>query len=126
MKMKKVLAVILAVPMYMLLGEYDYGQLPMTMEPGKDAVVQWDCQDLPDNLNNRLETCRRMIQENSNEVCSFLGICGDKNYTKTVDGGTDYIADFQNADGVTMVRFEGAGNLPHLSTAPMPSLRGTL
>ena len=111
----------LAVPMYMLMGEYDYGQLPMT-QPVEGAMVEWDPADLIDNINKWLSMndCATQLTMNScieqmktSKVCNMLGIYGDIEFTRVIDGTVNYVADYVNRDGVVSVRFEAVSNLPH-------------
>ena len=112
------------IPMYFVMGEYDYDQLPMTQNPVEGARVSWDPQVLVDNFNyildmNNCETdvsldsFRAATAKEDNEVCNFLGIYGDKSYTKTMYDDTRYIAEFYNKDGKAVLVVEGISELPH-------------
>ncbi len=104
------------IPMYLAVGEYDFGQLPLKTQPLIDGFNLWlEMNDCPTRLD--LDECLAAAASGDDPAVTFLGVTADKTYAETIDGSTHYFADYNNAEGVTMIRFIGVANHPHWTTA---------
>ncbi|MBN1631186.1 MAG: hypothetical protein JW990_15605 [Thermoleophilia bacterium] len=109
------------IPMYLAVGQFDFGQLPLKTQPIIDGLNLWlEMNDCPTRLD--LAACQAAAASGADPAVTFLGVTADKTYTDTIDGSTHYFADYSNADGVTMVRLIGVANHPHWTTASYPQM----
>jgi hypothetical protein len=109
------------IPMYLAVGQYDFNQLPIKTQPIIDGFNLWLKMDgCPTRLN--LKDCLAAAAAGTDPAVTFLGVTADKTYTETIDGSMHYFADYNNAEGVTMIRFIGIANHPHWTTASYPQM----
>jgi hypothetical protein len=109
------------IPMYLAVGQFDFNQLPLKTQPIIDGLNLWlEMNGCPTRLD--LDECLAAAASGNDPAVTFLGVTADKTYTDTIDGSMHYFADYNNADGVTMVRFIGVANHPHWTTASYPQM----
>ena len=94
------------IPMYLAVGEYDFGQLPIKTASIIDGFNLWlEMNGCPTRLD--LDECLATAASGTDPAVTMLGITADETYVETIDGSLHYFADFENEDGVTMLRFIG-------------------
>jgi hypothetical protein len=109
------------IPMYLAVGQFDFGQLPLKTQPIIDGLNLWlEMDGCPTRLT--LEACLAAAASGEDPAVTFLGVTADKTYTDTIDGSLHYFAEYNNADGVTMIKLIGVANHPHWTTASYPRM----
>ncbi len=109
------------IPMYLAVGQYDFGQLPLKTQPIIDGLNLWlEMDGCPTRLT--LDACLAAAASGTDPAVTFLGVTADKTYTDTIDGSMHYFAEYNNTDGVTMIKLIGVANHPHWTTASYPQM----
>jgi hypothetical protein len=109
------------IPLYLAVGEFDFGQLPVTSPAVIDGFNLWlQMNDCATRLD--LDACMAAAAAGTDPAVTFLGVTADATSTDVIDGSMHYFADYKNSAGVTMVRFIGIANHPHWTTASYPQM----
>jgi len=109
------------IPLYLAVGEYDYGQIPIASQSIIDGFNIWlEMNGCLTRLD--LDECLTASAEGEDPVAQMLGVTADETYTETIDDSLHYFADYKDGEGVTMLRFIGIANHPHWTTASYPQM----
>ena len=106
------------VPMFLLVGDVDMGQLPFKTEGVIGGLNLWlqmnDCATRVD-----LADCLAAQASGSDPAVKMVGLVGDETWTQTIDGVIHNGVDYFGTDGVKMVEIVGVENLPHFLSASL-------